>query len=67
MVTLYLKEEEMQFIAKKKTSKNKRNYNRNNVNHEHQSIYHLKKQIKFEKKEMSRIPSKPENALTKGI
>ena len=67
MATLYLKEEEMQFIAKKKTSKNKRNYNRNNVNYEHQSMYHLKKQIKFEKKEMSRIPSKPENALTKGI
>ena len=35
MATLYLKEEEMQFIAKKKTSKNKRNYNRNNVNHQH--------------------------------
>lgn len=67
MATLYLKEEEMQFIAKKKTSKNNRNYNRNNVNHEHQSMYHLKKRIKFEKKETSRIGSKPENALTKGI
>ena len=30
-------------------------------------MYHLKKRIKFEKKEMSKIRSKPENALTKGI